>query len=291
MNKEAILKAGKIAAEVKKFAKSFIKKDMPLLEIADKIESKIIELGGKPAFPTNTSINEVAAHYSPSHDDETKAHGLLKIDLGVQVNGWIADTAFSLDLENNEENKKLIEAAKAALENAQKTIKQGVSTNEIGKVVEETINSFRFSPIINLSGHEMKQNELHAGLTIPNIDDKRKITIKKGLYAIEPFATNGSGKVHDGKPSGIYMVTDSKNIRSSIAREVLEFILDEYYTLPFCSRWLVKKFGAKALFGLRQLEENGNLHHFPQLIETGKGKVAQAENTVLIDDEVKITTE
>ena len=292
MKKESIIKAGEIAIQVKEYARSFVKKGTPLLEITDKIEAKIIELGGKPAFPTNTSINEVAAHYSPSHDDETKAHGLLKIDLGVHVDGYIADTAFSLDLEDNEENKKLIEAAKAALENAQKTIKEGVSTNEIGKVVQDTIDSFGFSPIINLSGHEMKQNELHAGLNIPNIDDKRKIPIKKGLYAIEPFATNGNGRVYDGKPSGIYMLTNSKNIRSPIAREVLEFILDEYYTLPFCSRWLVKKFGAKALFGLRQLEENGNLHHFPQLIETGKGKVAQAENTILIDDEgVRVTTE
>ena len=292
MNKEKIIKAGEIAIEVKKYARSFIKKDVPLLEIADKIEAKIIALGGKPAFPTNTSINEVAAHYTPSHDDESKAHGLLKIDLGVSVDGWISDTAFSLDLENNEENKRLIETAKTALENAQKTIKIGAFTNEIGKVVQGTIESKGFSPIINLSGHEMKQNELHAGLTIPNIDDGREIPIKKGLYAIEPFATNGSGKVYDGKPSGIYMVTDSKNIRSSIAREVLEFILEEYYTLPFCSRWLVKKFGAKALFGLRQLEENGNLHHFPQLIETGKGKVAQAENTVLVNEEgVTVTTE
>jgi len=291
MNKESIIKAGEIAIEVKKYARSFIKKDMLLLEIAEKIESKIIELGGKLAFPTNTSINEVAAHYTPSHDDETKAHGLLKIDLGVHVDGWIADTAFSLDLENNEENQKLIETAKAALEKAQQTIKVGALTNEIGKVIQETIESRGFSPIINLSGHEMKQHDLHAGLNIPNINDKKEITIKKGLYAIEPFATNGGGKVYDGKPSGIYMVTDSKNIRSSIAREVLEFILDEYQTLPFCSRWLVKKFGVRALFGLKQLEENGNLHQFAQLIEIGKGKVAQAENTILIDEEgVKVTT-
>ena len=291
MNKESIIKAGQIAIEVKKYARSFIKKDTPLLEIAEKIEAKIIELGGKLAFPTNTSINEVAAHYTPSYNDETKAHGLIKIDLGVHVDGYIADTAFSLDLENNEENKKLIIASQEALENAQKTIKENISTNEIGKVIQETIESKGFSPIINLSGHEMKQHELHAGLNIPNIDDKRKITIKKGLYAIEPFATNGGGKVYDGKPSGIYMVTNSKNIRSSIAREVLEFILDEYQTLPFCSRWLIKKFGVKALFGLRQLEENGNLHHFPQLIEIGKGKVAQTENTILIDDDsVRVTT-
>jgi len=301
MDKSKILKAGEISIEVKRYARSFIKKDMLLLEIADKIESKIIELGGKLAFPTNTSINEVAAHYTPSHNDETKAHGLMKIDLGVHVDGYIADTAFSLDLENDEENKKLIEASQKALSNAIELIKNNfgggrdsskLTTNQIGKTIQETIESHGFSPIINLSGHEIKQHELHAGLNIPNIDDKKEITLKKGLYAIEPFATNGSGKVHDGKPSGIYIVTDSKNIRSSIAREVLEFILEEYYTLPFCSRWLVKKFGVKALFGLRQLEENGNLHHFPQLIETGKGKVAQTEHTILIDDDcVKVTTE
>jgi len=291
MNKQSILKAGQISIEVKKYARSFVKKGTPLLEIAEKIESKIIELGGKLAFPTNTSINEVAAHYTPSYNDETKAHGLIKIDLGVHVDGWIADTAFSLDLEDNEENQKLIEASQEALKNAQKTIKIGVLTNQIGKVIQETIESKGFSPIINLAGHEIKQNELHAGLNIPNIDDKKEIILKKGLYAIEPFVTNGSGKVHDGKPSGIYMVTDSKNIRSSIAREVLEFILNEYYTLPFCSRWLVKKFGVRALFGLRQLEENGNLHHFSQLIETGKGKVAQTENTMIVDDNgVRITT-
>ena len=99
MNKEQIIKAGKIAQEVKAYAKSIIKKDMLLLEIANKIEDKIFELGGEPAFPTNLSINEIAAHYTPSHDDETKASGLLKVDLGVQINGWIADTAFSIDLE------------------------------------------------------------------------------------------------------------------------------------------------------------------------------------------------
>jgi len=321
MNKEPIIKAGEIAIKVKEFAKGFIKKDILLLEIADKIEAKIIELGGKPAFPTNTSINEIAAHYSPSHDDETKAHGLLKIDIGVHVDGWIADTAFSLDLEDNEENKKLIEAAREALDNAVNLVKNSLgdvnnknmddntvnktglvegggedggselTTNQIGKVIQETIESQGFSPIINLSGHEMKEYDLHAGLNIPNIDDKKEIKLNKGLYAIEPFATNGGGRVYDGRSSGIYMLIDTKNIRSPIAREVLDFISEEYQTLPFCSRWLVKKFGAKALFGLKQLEENGNLHHFPQLIETGKGKVAQAENTVLIDDEVKITTD
>lgn len=283
MNKEKIIKAGKIVSEVKKFARTIIKKDVPLLEIAEKIEAKIEELRGKPAFPTTFSINEVTAHCTPGHDDETKAHGLIKVDFGVHIDGWLADTAFSLDLEDSEENKKLIKASEEALESGLKTAKENVLASDIGKAISETIESHGFSPIINLSGHSMEQYNLHAGITIPNIDDNRNIPLKTGSYAIEPFATPGNGKVHDGKPSGIYELSDDRNPRSLIAREVLEFIKEEYDTLPFCSRWIVKKLGNKALFGLRELETNGNLHNFPQLIESSKNKVSQAENTILIE--------
>jgi len=292
MNKEKILKAGKIAKQAKDYIKPLIKKDMLLLDIAEKIEAKIIELGGKVAFPTSLAIDDVAAHYTPSPDDTTKAQGLLKVDLGVHIDGFIADTAFSVDLENNEENKKLIEASEDALKNAIKIAKENISLSQIGKTISNTIESHSFFPIINLSGHEMKEYDLHAGMTVPNIDDKKNIPLKKGLYAIEPFATIGVGKVHDGKPSGIYILTDTKKPRSPLARQVLDFIQEEYETLPFCSRWIVKKFGKTSLFALSQLEQNNNLHHFPQLVEDSKNKVAQAENTILVDDEgVIVTTE
>jgi len=290
MNKEKILQAGKIASDIKKWIRPQIKKGVSLLEIAEKIEGKIIELGGVPAFPTNLSIDNIAAHYTPSYDDETLAHGLLKIDFGVCVDGWTSDTAFSLDLEDSEENKKLIESSEKALENVIKIIRENTSTREIGERVQETIESFGFSPVINLSGHEMKRYELHAGLTIPNINNGNEEILEKGLYAIEPFATNGSGRVHDGKDSGIYIVINEKNVRNSEARKIFNFIIEEYKTLPFCSRWLVKKFGTKALFALRQLEVNGNLHQFAQLVEISGSKVSQAENTILIDEEVVNTT-
>lgn len=290
MDKEQILKAGKIAADVKKYARGFIKKDMPLLEIANKIDAKIEELGGKPAFPVNLSINEIAAHYTPSHNDETKASGLLKVDLGVHIDGWIADTAFSLDLENDEENKKLIKAAEEALANSLQIAVKGVSLSEIGKAIQKTIETHGFSPVINLSGHSIERYEVHAGETIPNIEDKRDFPLKEGQYAIEPFSTPGNGKVYDGPDSGIYQLISEKNVRSPIARELLKFIIEEYKTLPFCSRWLVKKFGTKTLFGLKQLEENGNLHHFSQLIESSRKKVAQAEHTIIVKEKETIIT-
>ena len=137
----------------------------------------------------------------------------------------------------------------------------------------------------------MNEYELHAGLVLPNISNDNPEELKKGLYAIEPFATNGSGKIYEGKPSGIYQLIDDKNIRSNDARIILNYIAEEYRTLPFCSRWLVKKFGVKTLFALRQLEENGNLHQYPQLIEVSKSKVAQSEDTILVDEGVVVTTE
>ncbi len=292
MEKEKILQAGKIASKVKEYAKSLIKPGISLLEIAEKIENKIIELKGKPAFPVNLSINEIAAHYTPSYDDKTLVHSLLKIDFGVSIDGWIADVAFSIDLENNQENKKLIQASEEALSKAINVIidNKNIEISKIGKTIQDTIESKGFSPIINLSGHEMTQYDLHAGITIPNVDDKKNIPLKQGLYAIEPFATTGTGKVHDGKPSGIYVLINSKNVRSQTAREILKFIEEEYKTLPFCSRWLIKQFGTKALFALKQLEDNGNLHQFPQLVEKSNSKVSQAEHTILVDDKVIVTT-
>lgn len=294
MDKQKIIKAGEIVSQTKKWIKPQIKTGIPLIEIAEKIESKIEELGGKPAFPVNLSINNIAAHYTPSHDDKTVAHGLLKVDFGAHVEGWTADNAFSLDLENSEENKKMIEASKEALNNAIKIIKENISTNDIGEKIEKTIEAKGFSPVVNLSGHSMGQYKLHSGITISNVNDGRDLKLKKGLYAIEPFATNGSGKIKEGKPSGIYELKSEKNVRNPVARKVLTLIKKEYGTLPFCSRWIVKKLGAKALFGLKQLEKNGNLHHFNHLVEVSNAddtKVSQAEETIFIDaDNITVTT-
>lgn len=291
MDKKNILKAGKIAKEVRDWIKPQIKKGDLLLDIAEKIENKIEELGGFPAFPTNLSINEQAAHYTPKYNDDSIAQGLLKVDFGVQVEGWIADNAFSLDLENSEENKKLIESSQKALENVEKALSLNSSISEIGKIVQETINKFGFNPVANLSGHSLEQFDLHAGVTIPNINNSSPKTFEEGLYAIEPFATNGNGLVHDGAKGNIYLWTQDKMPRSPFARETLEFVKDNFGNLPFAGRWVIKELGSKAILGLRQLEMEGILHHYPILTEE-KGKlVSQAEHTFLVEEKkVTVTT-
>ncbi|MEK6873640.1 MAG: type II methionyl aminopeptidase [Nanoarchaeota archaeon] len=294
MNKEAVestRKAGEIVQKIKKEAKSWIKQGMPLIEIAEKIEAQIIKQGGKPAFPVNLGINEYAAHYTPSHNETTIAYGLLKIDFGVQIKGYVADNAFSLDLANSTKNKELIKASELALERAIESIKNGETLGEIGTKIQKTASDAGFSAVQNLSGHGIEQWELHSGLTIPNYNNNSSIVLEEGIYAIEPFITTGEGKVYDGKPSGIYQIKKSGSVRDNNAREILKYILDEYNTLPFCSRWLVKKFGTRALISLNFLEQAGIIHQFTHLVEKSKSPVSQSEATIIIQGEnVEVVT-
>lgn len=288
----SLKEAGKIAKDTRDYAKTLIKPGMKLLEIAEKIEDKIMSSGGKPAFPVNLCINELAAHYTPSHDDENTAEGLLKVDIGVHVNGFIADTAFSLDLENSEENEKLIKASQEAVSSALKVVKKGIETGTVGAEIHRVISQSGFSPIRNLTGHEVTKWFLHSGVSIPNYNNSNKTKIEEGVYAIEPFVTTGQGIVYESKPSGIYCLKDKKPVRDTLAREIQNFIFEEYKTLPFCSRWIVKKFAARSLNALRMLEQAGSLQQFSQLVEKGKEKVAQSEHTIVVfDDKTEVTTD
>jgi len=298
MNEEEIektKKAGKIHQEVVAYAREIVKPGVKLIDIAIKIDDKIAELGAKPAFAVTLCIDDVAAHATPAVGDEEVARGLLKVDIGLQVDGYVADSAFSLDMdekgsEESEMNKKLIEAAESGLKNGVETINIGVALGEIGKNIQEAIGKHGFVPIKNLSGHQIKQYDLHAGLNVPNYDSGQETALEEGVYAVEPFATNGLGRVKDGKPSGIYRLDREGNVRDSFAREVLNFISEEYQTLPFCSRWIVKKFGSRGLLALRMIEQAGILHQYPKLMEEGKGKVAQAEHTVILTGKEKIVS-
>ncbi|MCX8194125.1 MAG: type II methionyl aminopeptidase [Candidatus Pacearchaeota archaeon] len=277
--------AGRIGAKILNFAKKLAKPEVPLLEIAEKVEQEIEKHKAKNAFPINLSINEIAAHSSPSYDDKSVAQGLLKIDLGINVDGYISDTAITIDLTPEQKYKDLILASDLALKEAIKIIRPGIMLMEIGKIIQTVIATYNLAPVINLSGHELKQWNLHAGLTIPNYDNGNITKLEEGMIlAIEPFATTGQGIVQDGKPSGIYKFIAKHNTRDIESRKILDLIEKEYHELPFSSRWLVKQFGSRALLSLRLLEQTNALHHFKQLVEKTKAPVSQAEHTILVTE-------
>jgi len=282
------IKAGEIASEALEYGKGLIKKDKSVLEIIEKVEWKIFQLGGKPAFPAQISINEIAAHYAPVKEDFLiKDSDIVKLDVGAHVNGAIGDNAVTVG-----NNKELIQASRDALNEAIKIVQIGTKLKDIGKVIDKTISSYGFKPVRNLTGHSIDLYEQHAGLSIPNIDDGDDTKLEKGMViAIEPFATTGIGLIEEGKESGIYKLERVKNVRTQMSKEVLDFIIEEYKTLPFTKRWLFSKFqDFKINFALRNLEKEGIINQYKHLSEKSKGLVSQAEHTLLIDDKVKILT-
>lgn len=289
---DSYIKAGIIAKEIIIYAKSLIKPNMPLLEIAQKIEAEIIKLGAHPAFPVNLSIDQIAAHYHPTLEDQTKATGLLKVDIGIHINGFIADTAFSLDLTPDNRYKKLIKASEEALESALATLNKNPTYNDIGLAIQQVIEKKGFSPIINLCGHGLGEYEIHEGTTIPNYANNNLNKIGSGAYAIEPFATSGEGKIYEGTGSNIYKIINLKNPRGETARKILDYISKKNRTLPFSLRELQEKFGPMSRLAIKELEQLGVIHHYPQLIEKSHKPVSQSEHTFIRtkDGKIIITT-
>ncbi len=259
------------------------------LEVAEAAEEKIREMGGEPAFPVNISVDEQAAHATPEADsDATFGEDLVCVDIGVHVDGWIADAARTVDLGDSPE---VVEAAEDALEAALELVEPGVSTADLGAAIEEAIDGHGLNPVTNLTGHGLGEYEQHAAPSIPNRAVDRGVELEEGMVvAIEPFATDGGGKVREGGTEQIYSLEEiGANVRSRRARELVRDVEDRYRTMPFAKRWL----DADRLdMSLRRLKSQDVLHGYPVLKENDGKLVAQAEHTVMLTEEgAEVTTE
>ncbi len=283
-------KAGRIAADAREFGRLLIKKGTLLEEAAEKIDKKIVSLGGKTAFPTQISLNHVAAHYCPDLGEKTAfSDQVAKLDIGVHIDGCIGDAACTVDLSG--ESKALVESAEKALTEAIRAIKPGVMVKEIGEVIQQVITSYGFSPVRNLCGHGLDKFDVHAKPSIPNFNNGDSTRLEEGqVVAIEPFATTGSGIVIETSNPTVFRLVERKPVRDSTARQIVEEI-EKFEGLPFAKRWLTQKFPAfKVNLALRELARLNALTEFPPLAEKERKNVSQAEDTVLVKEKPEVLT-
>ncbi|GCF13055.1 type II methionyl aminopeptidase [Haloarcula mannanilytica] len=284
---EKCREAGEILAQVRDEAAERVEVGVSHLEVAQWAEDKIRELGGKPAFPVNISIDEEAAHATPERDDDaTFGEEMINLDIGVHVDGWLADTAVTVDLSGQDE---LAEAPAEALDAALDVAGPGVDVGQIGAAVEEVIEGYGYNPVVNLTGHGLGHWEQHTSPNIPNREVAQGATLDVGdVVAIEPFATDGRGKVQEGADEEIFALEREGSVRNRQARQVLEQITEEYRTLPFAARWLDSP---RAEMALRRLKQQDIVHGYPVLKEQDGAYVSQKEHTVIItEDGCEVTT-
>lgn len=289
---EKIRRAGAISGEARKLGASLIDEGVTLLSVAEEVEAYMLKKGARPAFPTNLSINDQAAHYTPRSDDKLtfKKGDLVKVDVGAHVDGYIGDTAQTVEVRTRNWTN-LINASAKALAMAVETVSEGVTVGSISGTIERAIKSEGFLPVTNLTGHGMGCYNLHAGLTIANYDDGNPTKIKKDMMiAIEPFATNGGGEVRNSKPGNIYRILRDREIKDDGAMKLIGLIKENFHGLPFCERWCTA-LDPKAPLHLKTLVRHGILYAYPVLTEIKGGMVSQTEHTVVLNGyKAEVTT-
>jgi len=317
--------AGRIASKVRKEAAKKITAGMKVIDLINFIEGEILSTGAGLSFPCNISINEIAAHYtSPVDDDTLFCRGdIVKIDLGAEVDGYISDTAVTVVVEGDNADicdedgnrftmpgrlddgnpdvsedeiamrHELVEASSSALENVISIIRDGITLNEIGRTVQDTINDKGFLPIVSLAGHSLEKNNLHAGLSIPNYPDGSTHELKEGDHvAIEPFATSGAGVTSDIPEYYIYSYMNNKPIRNPRATMLLKSIGKHNRYFPFAQRHVKTSMNdTEFARAMRPLFMSGNIYPHAVLKDRDNGMVAQTEHTIIVEkDGCQITT-
>ena len=269
--------------------KQFVREGMPAIEVCEKAESLIREKGGKPAFPCNVSINEVAAHYTSPPNDERRIpeNAVVKVDVGVHVDGYVTDTACTVCF--NPEYRSMQVAAEQALAAAIDSVHADMATSKIGVIIERTIKNRGFKPIQNLTGHSVGRYLIHAGTSIPNVHQISFGKLKVGeIYAIEPFVTvrDAGGAVEDYPQKTIFRLVKTKSTKNPEAKQLLKYIEENFRTLPFAERWLQGVLPENQYrMAFKELLATKAIMGYPVFVEVTRKKVTQAEHTVLIKEE------
>jgi methionyl aminopeptidase len=289
---EALRKAGTIAKEVKKYIKPKIKEGANVYEIINTTEAKIEELDGLCAFPVNLCTNNIAAHYtSPIKDDGTiiLEGDIVKIDLGVHIDGYIVDTAFTVNLSKDKSLGNIVQATEVALDAAKMMVKPKTNTRDIGKKIEDIVRGFNYNPIRELGGHQIERWTVHGKKQLPELGSQGGDVMEVGdIFSIEIFASTGEGSVHSTQYSYIYEINPYAGrvpLRRKTSKQILGYINKNFKTLPFAERWLAKDFRLGVAFGLQELVQQGKLQAHYVLSEKKGAFVAQSEETIIITEE------
>jgi len=281
---ENLREAGRVAAAARNLGAARIVPGASLREVCEEVEAEIRRRGAHPAFPAQSSRNHVAAHYCASPEDQTLyAEGdLAKLDIGVHVDGYVVDTAVTVNVGGRKENQRMVDAAIAALEAAIAQAGPGVLVNRLSAVIEAMIRSYGLRPMRNLCGHGVGRWIVHRPPPIPNVPDGEPTRLPVGsVVAIEPFATDGQGLVAERGKAEVFRLDPARAAGNGVDPTVLA-TMAAFRGLPFARRDLAAHPRSEVEATLATLLARGVLHGYAPLEEASGRLVAQAEHTVHI---------
>lgn len=281
---DKLRRAGRIASECREWARENIRPGVQVRHILETVEGMIRERGAEPAFPAQSSRNDVAAHYCSAPDDSMtyEVGDCVKVDVGVHVDGYIGDTACSVDLSEDGTWQPLVDASANALAAAIATVGDGVTVRDVGAAIERTIVGAGFEPIRNLTGHGLARWKVHTAPQIPNYPEGGSGRFKEGMvFAIEPFASTGRGYIQERGRAEVFMMQRPPRKAKGLDREVLAAI-QSWRGLPIARRYF-RDFDPEAVEAtLSKLTRQGSLMRYPPLVEEEGVMTTQCEHSMYL---------
>jgi len=202
---DELAKANHLVALTLEVVKSKIKHGVTTIEL-DMIAEDFIRInGGRPSFkglydfPNSicSSVNNVIIHGIP--DNSILNNGdIVGIDIGVELNGWYGDAAFTTGVgEISNDNQLLIDCAKKALGEAISEIRPGMRFKELSAVLESSIVSRGYVPLKNYCGHGIgkKPHEEPSILNYVEGKSNQGPKVKNGMvFCLEPMVCQKDGQ-------------------------------------------------------------------------------------------------
>jgi methionyl aminopeptidase len=280
--------SGRITRELRRLVRETVKPGMGYVETCDWVERAIVAKGGAPAFPTGIGVNQVTAHYAPQEGDTSQflESDVIKVDFGVQVEGYVTDTAVTVTF--NPDYELLVEATERTLNAAMDTLKGERRVGEVGGAIRREASRLGFKTIENLTGHTLERYIVHAGKSIPNLFVQNMPSLKDNeVFAVEPFLTlsSAAGYVVDSDTETIFSMLARKSTGVKELDEFASNVWDERKTLPFTPRWYVAAYGREKIDRIvRELVRRRLMRGYPTLVEASNKPVAQFEHTMAFEN-------
>jgi methionyl aminopeptidase len=277
---ESYLRAGEVHKEACKIARDRVDEGVKHLEVAEDVESHIRENAGL-AFPVNISVNEEAAHRTPNQSGDAvfQENDVICVDIGVHIDGFVADGAFTIDLSG--EFSGLIGATTKALNTAVDTVESGVDVRHLGSVIEDILSDEGYNPIRNLQGHGVSKFDAHTSPSVPNVSGMPSYELEVGdVIAIEPFGCTVDEKVRRTSTANIFELKNNGTLRSRRARNIYDEVKNNYESFPFANRWLENS----NRIGMQSLVKKDILEPHP-VLAVNNGIVSQSEHTVVVEED------
>jgi methionyl aminopeptidase len=204
---EKMAAAGAVQAEVLQQAARMVAPGVTTLEIDQAVEAMIRERGGVPTFKGYSgfpgsicaSPDHMVVHGIPN-DDPLEEGSILSIDVGVTLDGWVADAAVTVPVgEASPVAEKLMDTTRRSLMAAVDACQPGGQLGDISNAVQTTVEADGFAVVRSLVGHGVGQ-EMHEDPQIPNFGAAgRGPRLEPGMVlAVEPMTTVGRPEVYEG---------------------------------------------------------------------------------------------